>query len=580
MLLLIKLAFRNLLRQKRRNILLGSAIAFGMAVLLLANSFSHGITDLLLNKMMVQATGHIMVSANERRNRSLSIIRDRDEVINVIKDTIPAEEIKELRMDVSAFSRVIGKGDSLTSMIVGVVADHDFLTWPSVIDGNIYDFTNSDFAAPLIISSKHAKTLGVKAGDSVNIKCTTLYNEVQTGRFFVAAIISSENALASFSMYTRLDVMRELLGYREHEAGAVKVILKDVRRTGKVIAMADSIHSNLTPGLMGFSSENIPGTIDALVLGLRSAAFRTGNKGMPELVSGSVKDMGSKKESVFCLVHAALSAGKKIKPGDILTVTCVDRLRGTRFPLKYTVAGIFRGEAVPENTVLINEHAMYEVGYEHPPKISERDLKMIDEGAAVYPHLTRQWYLFDRSRTTKEFMKKRQIISRDDLKMSVMDVSTMYETFEFVGSLEKVLTMIAVYGVLILFFVILIGVFNTLRMTINERTREIGTARAIGMPAGDIMGLFILETVFLSFIASIVGILAALLAVAVFGNITIHSTGMLSMFLYERHLHFIVRPGFVLGYVISIIMISAVTAYIPARKASKLSVAEALRHYE
>ena len=57
---ILKISLRNLLRQKRRNLLLGSGIAFGMCLLVLANAFSHGISDILLNKMIVYMTGHMM----------------------------------------------------------------------------------------------------------------------------------------------------------------------------------------------------------------------------------------------------------------------------------------------------------------------------------------------------------------------------------------------------------------------------------------------------------------------------------------------------------------------------------------
>ena len=60
--------------------------------------------------------------------------------------------------------------------------------------------------------------------------------------------------------------------------------------------------------------------------------------------------------------------------------------------------------------------------------------------------------------------------------------------------LEQVLNLITIIAVLILFFIILIGVVNTLRMTIRERTREIGTIRAIGMQKKDVRNVFILES--------------------------------------------------------------------------------------
>ena len=87
-----------------------------------------------------------------------------------------------------------------------------------------------------------------------------------------------------------------------------------------------------------------------------------------------------------------------------------------------------------------------------------------------------------------------------------MDVRTMYETADFILKFEFALYIVALVAVLILFFIILIGVLNTLRMTIRERTREIGTIRAIGMQKYDVKYLFITETVLLAALACLAGI--------------------------------------------------------------------------
>ena len=56
---------------------------------------------------------------------------------------------------------------------------------------------------------------------------------------------------------------------------------------------------------------------------------------------------------------------------------------------------------------------------------------------------------------------------------------------------------------------ILIGVVNTMRMSIRERTREIGTTRAIGMQRNDVRSVFVMEIVILSVFACVAGILLA-----------------------------------------------------------------------
>ena len=56
-----KISVRNLVRQKRRNILLGVCIVVSMAVLVLTSSFTNGLSDIIFNKLMVLMTGHITV---------------------------------------------------------------------------------------------------------------------------------------------------------------------------------------------------------------------------------------------------------------------------------------------------------------------------------------------------------------------------------------------------------------------------------------------------------------------------------------------------------------------------------------
>ena len=111
-----------------------------------------------------------------------------------------------------------------------------------------------------------------------------------------------------------------------------------------------------------------------------------------------------------------------------------------------------------------------------------------------YRLLSPEWTLLDRTYTTDDYVKKYRDIGRETLKGTFVDVSTMYETASDILKLEGVLKLVTLSAVLVLFFIILLGVVNTLRMTIRERTREIGTVRAIGMQKNDVRDMFILET--------------------------------------------------------------------------------------
>jgi putative ABC transport system permease protein len=160
------------------------------------------------------------------------------------------------------------------------------------------------------------------------------------------------------------------------------------------------------------------------------------------------------------------------------------------------------------------------------------------------------------------------------------DVVTMYEGASDILKLEGVLNLITIIAVLVLFFIILIGVINTLRMTIRERTREIGTIRAIGMQKNDVRNSFILETLLLTAFSCIAGIILGIIVMQILGAIQFNVDSVLSMILKDKHLYFKLDPLSILGNFVLIMAISGVTAYFPARRAAKMSAVEALRHYE
>jgi ABC-type antimicrobial peptide transport system permease subunit len=60
---------------------------------------------------------------------------------------------------------------------------------------------------------------------------------------------------------------------------------------------------------------------------------------------------------------------------------------------------------------------------------------------------------------------------------------------------------------LLLFFLAMIGISNTMLLAILERTKEIGMMRALGMTDGQLIAVYVLEASFIGFIGSVLGIL-------------------------------------------------------------------------
>ena len=108
--LINRLSLRNLMRQKRRNLFLGAAIAFGMSILIVANAFSHGISDTLFNKMIVFIAGHMEIDIIENGRFRTPVMRDRAKYVALITSNVSG--LVEINDSLSTMCRGIGNGKS------------------------------------------------------------------------------------------------------------------------------------------------------------------------------------------------------------------------------------------------------------------------------------------------------------------------------------------------------------------------------------------------------------------------------------------------------------------------------------
>ncbi|MDB5186077.1 MAG: putative permease [Candidatus Saccharibacteria bacterium] len=118
------------------------------------------------------------------------------------------------------------------------------------------------------------------------------------------------------------------------------------------------------------------------------------------------------------------------------------------------------------------------------------------------------------------------------------------------------------------------GIVNTLLMAVQERTREIGLMKALGMSRHKIFTLFSIEAILLGFWGS----LAALIAANIIGPIA-NSAASKTIFKDFDGLHLLSFPAVQMIMIMLLIMaISFIAATLPARRASRLDPIEALRY--
>jgi ABC-type lipoprotein release transport system permease subunit len=126
-------------------------------------------------------------------------------------------------------------------------------------------------------------------------------------------------------------------------------------------------------------------------------------------------------------------------------------------------------------------------------------------------------------------------------------------------------------------FIIAVSIFINLKMNINERLMEIGTMRALGVEGWRVTVLFILESVSLALVFSILG---GLLAVGASALIRIGPTfppgGNLGIFLQKGHLMLLPTLGSFISVILVIGLFAALFSFFPARKGGAIPPVAAL----
>ena len=165
-----------------------------------------------------------------------------------------------------------------------------------------------------------------------------------------------------------------------------------------------------------------------------------------------------------------------------------------------------------------------------------------------------------------------------DLKAALVD-----EGFEGVTTADQLGTFTAVIDGIILvlnaFAIIALvaagfGIINTLLMSVQERTREIGLMKAMGMSGGRVFGLFSLEAVFIGLLGSAIGAGIAMVAGTVVSSVL--SNGLLEGLDGLQIIAF--TPVSIAAVLLLVMGIAFVAAVLPASRAARQSPIDSLRY--
>ena len=152
--------------------------------------------------------------------------------------------------------------------------------------------------------------------------------------------------------------------------------------------------------------------------------------------------------------------------------------------------------------------------------------------------------------------------------MSVDDEVGMFKVF-----FDAILIVFNIFGGIAL-VAASIGIINTLFMSVQERTKEIGLDKALGMSNGHVFASFSCEAILLGFWGSAVGVIVSMIIGNIVNGIA-HETFLVDFPTFQLT---IFEPLTMITIVAIIMFIAFLAGTLPARKASRKNPIDALRY--
>jgi ABC-type lipoprotein release transport system permease subunit len=177
----------------------------------------------------------------------------------------------------------------------------------------------------------------------------------------------------------------------------------------------------------------------------------------------------------------------------------------------------------------------------------------------------------------------------DDVPDVLADLQAEFQSYDIkewrqlmpeVSMLESSLDISMFIFMIIILLALTFGIINTMLMAVLERTKELGMLMSIGMNKSRVFKMIMVETVFLSLIGGVVGILIGIAVTLLLANSGIDLSAVAEgygAFGYDSIVYPVLKIKNITDVVIMVFITGMLSAIYPALKALKLKPAEALR---
>ena len=232
---LFLIAVRNLLVNKRRNLLLGSAIAGVTMLLTLLGAVGAGIQHTMIDAGTALISGHVNVGGFYKisAGRPAPVLTGRAKLLEAVKAEVPDARLIVDRT--RGFGKLVSETESVQAGLTGIdiTRDREILRVVQVVDGAV-----EDLARPhtVMLYQKQAERLGVGVGRRLTITAPVLRGRNNSLDVEVVAIAKDLGLLSIMNCYVSKDTTTDLYLLDADTTGVIQIRLDDPRDSDKVAA--------------------------------------------------------------------------------------------------------------------------------------------------------------------------------------------------------------------------------------------------------------------------------------------------------------------------------------------------------
>lgn len=213
--MLLKLAFRNILRNRRRSLLTLLSMGGGFFLLCLTLSMSEGSYSNIINIFTQDHTGHVQIHKEDYLKRP-SLYKTINNSNAVIELLLQQSHVEAIAPRIYGPSLAYGKNKTFPAQVIGIDPEKEASATRIKSKVHIGEYLTNTGAPdnayyPVMLGYSLAKNLKLTVGDELVLISQGFDGSIANDIFDVVAIVGNESSYERMNVYISLKAIREFL---------------------------------------------------------------------------------------------------------------------------------------------------------------------------------------------------------------------------------------------------------------------------------------------------------------------------------------------------------------------------------